>query len=269
MKFAIKDAANILMIDNVTKLPFLYSEDANTFELKLSADSVYAKAKGAKSIAFSGEDTAELKMEFEVIQFKHLAIMAASDVETVAKQKVGLFKKITVGAGKKAKLNKIKVVEGSVSAFKVDPVDGQEIIGKDLKLTANVVGADTEINFTADETVKENDLVLVYYMEEKANIKLIKFSTKDIAPNFKIEADVAAKTYEGKMMALHLTIPNSKAKKNAELSLSTDNPSKFPMELDIFPDREGHYVYLTFIDDSNASAASLAARLDPGIKMEK
>ncbi len=31
MKFAIKDAANILMINAITKKPFLYSEDANTF----------------------------------------------------------------------------------------------------------------------------------------------------------------------------------------------------------------------------------------------
>ena len=70
MKFAIKDAANILMINAITKKPFLYSEDANTFELKISADSVYAKAKGAKSIAFAGEETAELKMEFDVIHIK-------------------------------------------------------------------------------------------------------------------------------------------------------------------------------------------------------
>lgn len=269
MKFAIKDAANILMINAITKKPFLYSEDANTFELKISADSVYTKAKGAKSIAFAGEETAELKMEFEVIQFKHLAIMASSDVETAERHKVGLVKKVTAGADKKAKLIKIKAVEGSISAFKLDPTDGQEIVGKELKLTSSVVGDDTEIDFTTDETVKENDLILVYYMEEKAKIKMIKLSTKDIAPNFKIEADVAAKSYEGKMMALHLSIPNAKAKKNVELTLSTDNPSKFPMELDLFPDTNGEYGVLTFIDDSNASISSLVAQLDPSIKLKK
>lgn len=269
MRFAIKDAANILMVNKADGKVFLYSEDANSFDLKFSADEVHAKAKGNKCIGFDGEVTAELKMEFEVIQFKHLAIMASSDVETPEKYKAGLFKKVTLDESKKATIKGVKPVEGSVSAFKLDPIDGQTILGKELTVKK---GDDSSggyvLDLSADESVKQGDLVLVYYMEEKAKINLIKFSTKSKSPNFKIEADVAYKAYDGKMMALHMTIHNAKAKKNAELSLSTDNPSKFPMELDIFPDINGDYIDLVFLDDEKASISSLVEKLDPKIKLK-
>ena len=63
MRFAIKDAGNVKVTNKATGIPIFYSEDANTFEYKFSAEAVYAKAKGENAIAFDGPTTAELKME--------------------------------------------------------------------------------------------------------------------------------------------------------------------------------------------------------------
>ena len=265
MRFAIKDAGNITFYNKATGVPAFYTEDANSFEFKLSSESVYAKAKGNKAIAFDGEVTCDLKMEFEVVQFAQLSVMLASDVVDASKHKSASMKKVKVNGDKKVTLAGIKAVTGSIMAFKLED-DGQEFANK-LEFTAQSLGKDTEL--TISSNIKEGDMVAVFYQIEKAKVKTIKMTSKGQSPNFRIEAEVAAKNTNGEMMALHLSVKNAKAKRNAELTFSAENPSKFPMELDCFPDEMDEYAELTFlVDEDGASIQSLAEKLDPTIKIK-
>lgn len=266
MSFAIKDAANLTLYDRVTNVPLFYTEDANNFEFKMSAETVYAKAKGNKKIAFDGEITAECKIEFEVIQFAHLSVMLASDVVSLNKKKVAEMQKLVLDGGKKAKLLKTKPVSGSIIAFKLGK-DGQELVGEKLSISTQESGVDTEITVTSS-ALKEGDRIAVFYQLEAPKVKNITLSNKSKSRNFRIEADVKARTDMGEDIVLHLSIKNARAKRNAELTLSAENPSKFPMDLDCFPDESGDYAELTFIYDENAELSSLVEKLDPTIVLK-
>lgn len=268
MNFAVKDAANITFYDVKTGNPILYTENANSFEFKLNAETVYAKAKGNKAIAFDGEITCELKIEFEVIQLGHLSMMLASDVVEKSNHKNGQMRKLRLDNLKKCKLLKTTPVSGSVLVFKLAS-DGQEILEK-YTITETTSGQDHEITVTTS-SAKEGDIVGVFYQLQSTKIKTITMSTNGKSPNFRIEADVSARTHNGEMMVFHLTIKNAKAKRNAELTLSAENPSKFPIELDCFPDEFGEYAEIAFFEEG-AVAMSLkdtVSNLDPDIRIRE
>jgi len=257
-RFAIKDAADILFINKKTKVPFFYTEDANSFDFKMSAESIFAKAKGNKAIAFDGEINCELKIEFEVIQFAQLSVLLASDVVDEANKDIADWKKVTLNDQKKATLKGVKPVEGSVMAF-VTNDDGQSF---KEKVEFNGVQNSEDYDITVNsESAKKGDILYVCYQVTHKKVKQISMKADGKSPNFIIEAAVAAKDVNGDMMALHLSIKNAKAKRNAELSFTTDNPSKFPMELDCFPDENGEYAVLSYIEDGVAGGASLLERV--------
>lgn len=257
MRFAIKDAGNITFYNKATGVPAFYTEDANSFDFKLSAESVFAKAKGSKAVAFEGEVNCDLKIEFEVVQFAHLSVMMASDVVDKKQHNSAKSVKTKVQTGNKILLEKTKPVSGSIVAFKLMS-DGQEFAEK-LTFEVKTSGQDTELTVSAPVSLKENDLVIVFYQEEMPKVKTITMTSNGTSPNFRIEADVSARDTNGKMVALHLSIKNAKAKRNAELSFSAENPSKLSMELDCFPDEMGEYAELTFLmDDDTVSPLSLA-----------
>lgn len=260
MRFAIKDAGNVKVTNKATGIPIFYSEDANTFEYKFSAEAVFAKAKGENAIAFDGPTTAELKMEFEVIQFSQLAIMLASEVTHATNKETAKTYKGSIGTGKKVLIKGVKPVEGSVTAFKLQE-DGQEFDGSKLEINGMQKTADYEITITS-ESVKEKDMVIIFYLEQIPKIDIIKMNSGNTTPNVRIDADIAARTQDGKNLVLHLAIMNAKAKKNAEFNLSAENPSKFTMEFDCFKDENGDFGEFSYVRDNVAGSASLIDALD-------
>ncbi|MDS6345239.1 hypothetical protein REJ91_018660, partial [Clostridioides difficile] len=147
-RFAVKDAGNVIVKDKVTGEVLFYSQDLNAFNFKLDSESVYAKAKGANTIAFDGAITASLTMEQEVIQMAQLAMLLSSDIDEKT-AKVGKRKVLTSDSTKKVTLENIKPVANSISVYSIES-DGISIIKK-LQFTSSVTGANTEITIsTAD-----------------------------------------------------------------------------------------------------------------------
>ncbi|MCC0713485.1 hypothetical protein IC217_21090, partial [Clostridioides sp. ES-W-0017-02] len=138
MRFAIKDASNIIVKNKTTGEPLFYTADLNAFNFKLDSESVYAKAKGANAIAFDGSVTCSLALEQEVIQMPQLAMLLASDmVEESAK--VGKRKLLTSDSTKKVTLENVKPVTNSISVYSVEK-DGISLVKK-LQFTSTVTGS--------------------------------------------------------------------------------------------------------------------------------
>ncbi|HBH3444642.1 TPA: hypothetical protein KSJ73_002914 [Clostridioides difficile] len=265
MRFAIKDASNIIVKNKTTGEPLFYTADLNAFNFKLDSESVYAKAKGANTIAFDGAITASLALEQEVIQMPQLAMLLASDmVEESAK--VGKRKLLTSDSAKKVTLENIKPVTNSISAYSVEK-DGISLVKK-LQFTSTVTGSNTEITIsTAD--FNAGDKVAVFYLEELPKAKVIKIKEESTAPNYVIEADVMAKTADGEYMVLYMTIPNAKAQRSIELNLTAENPSGFNMTLDVLPDENKEYVVFAFVGDEDVSLVRMASMLGAELIDEK
>ncbi|WP_227856875.1 hypothetical protein [Clostridioides sp. ZZV14-6150] len=257
MRFAIKDASNIIVKNRVSGEPLFYTADLNAFNFKLDSESVYAKAKGANTIAFDGAITASLALEQEVIQMPQLAMLLASDmVEESAK--VGKRKVLTSDSTKKVTLENVKPVASSISVYSVEK-DGISLVKK-LQFTSAVTGSNTELTIsTAD--FNAGDKVAIFYLDELPKAKVIKIKEESTAPNYRVEADVLVKTADGEFMVLYLTIPNAKAQRSIELNLTAENPSGFNMTLDILPDENKEYATFAFVGNENVSQAKMASML--------
>lgn len=268
MRFAFKDASDIWLYNKLTGEPVLYTEDANTFTFKYSSESVYAKAKGNKAVAFDGEATCDLAVEFEVIQFAHLSIMLASNVVKEEMSKIGRKAKGVLGDNKIFIIKNATLIEGSVMLFKLDK-DGQSIGDKITDMTAVQEGANIKITVTA-EGAKKGDSVIAFYMASLPQANTITMSDKNKGSNYRLEADVLGRTTDGENMVLHLAIHNIKPKKEIEFGLETANPTKFTVNFDVFPDENGDWFKLTFIGDTGmATTQELLNRLDPTAKLKE
>ncbi|WP_101773518.1 hypothetical protein [Peptostreptococcus faecalis] len=265
MAFAIKDAADMGVFNKETGVPLFYTEAANSFELKIESEEVFAKAKGVDTIGFNSGKKVSGKAEFEVIQFPQLSIILASDVAEKNNYAVAKKLKAKLGADKKVILKGESPLEGSMMAMLLKD-DGAEL-GEKVEVTVTKVGDDTEVVFP--DTVKEGQFVILFYQNVAQKVKVIKVTSEGDTPNLRIEAIVSAKMQNGKKMALNLVINNARAKNNAELTFSTENPSKFPMEFDCFPDELGEIFELTFIeDDGTTDLEEKVKNLDPSIKLD-
>ncbi|VIF92059.1 Uncharacterised protein [Clostridioides difficile] len=264
-RFAVKDASNIIVRNKVTGEIIFYSPDLNAFNLKMDSESIYAKAKGANTIAFDGAITASLTMEQEVIQMQQLAMLLSSDIDEQS-AKVGKRKVLSSDSSKKVTLANIKPVANSISVYSVES-DGISII-KRLQFTSATSGENTEITIsTAD--FNAGDKVAVFYLEELPKAKVIRVKEESTAPNYVIEADVMVKTVDGEYMVMYMTIPNAKAQRSIELNLTAENPSAFNMTLDVLPDENKEYAIFTFVENENVSPVMMASMLGAELIDEK
>lgn len=251
-QFAIKDAGNIIMRSNATGKPLFYSRALNKFNFKVDSESIYAKAKGSNYIAFDGAITATITMEQEVITFPQLSLILASDLvegsANVSQRQIG-----TADGGKKVTLDNVKYISGSTSAFEVE-ADGVTI-GKEIKGTFNQQGANLE--FVATGALPEGTKVAIFYSIAKPNVKKIVVRDEASASNYRIEADIAVKTAEGKYMTLYATFFNCKAQRSIEFGLDAENPVNFQTTLDVLPNEKGEYVEFAFVEEAQADAMNL------------
>lgn len=91
MGYAIKDAANLVITDLADETKVETIDYLNSFNIKLSSESVEAKKKGNVAITFSGSRTGTVQMDAEVIDDNFLSHMFGG---TVADGKITVTGKI-------------------------------------------------------------------------------------------------------------------------------------------------------------------------------
>lgn len=249
MNFAIKDAGNVTVSEKATYAPLLYSEDANTFNLKIESEQDYAKAAGENVIAFDGQETATLMMEFEVYQFGQMALTLASK-EVEGTKAVRRTTKVECTEAGKITFAPTPVA-GSIRVAKLAD-DGQELLSDELTVGALTTG---EMTITEAEV---GDKFMVFYKEEIENVKSITFKSDSVSSNMIIDADVRGKTRDGKYLILNVNLPNVKPKKSFELDAQADSVSKLSLEFDVFKDFDGVLATFSLLNkdaDGNVTGA--------------
>lgn len=245
MAFAIKDACNVTVYDRGTGKPVFYTEDLNAFNLSLSAETIYAKAKGANKIAFDGALEGSLAFESEVIQFPQLAMILSSDT-VKGEARVGRRVVKEVDAQKKITLNGCVPVTGSVSVFTVES-DGKTHI-EELGAVPATVGSDTTVTLTGTSAVA-GAKVAVYFLESKPQVKKITVNGEGKGANYFMHGYTTAKDEFGVNQIMTIKVNNCKPQRNIELALSADAPSTFNTTFDLLPDENGDYFELSFLGE--------------------
>lgn len=266
MAYALKDSCNTFMYSRSTGKPFLYMDYVNTATLSIKGEAVFAKAKGIPKISFSGAKTGTFKLETEIFEFKYLALLLDGKVSKgsadISKRYVG-----KIDSEKKIELPCIAKA-GSISVFKT---------GKDKKELLDEIGIAPTITDTDGKTTLtwssgsgipvEEDLLSVFYLEEKANLNRITVSDVANGESFKIQGVTSMKDEFGEESLFQFTIYNCKPQVDAEIVLSAENVASLAATFDLLLDEDNNFVEIVSLEDS-ADADSKTEKMARTINKE-
>lgn len=241
--FAILDAGNISFIDKTTKKPYVHIDYANSFEVATTTDLVYAKAKGVNRVAFSKGSTGTSKIETELASTKLFSLLTGSEVTTgagtILKREVFL-----VASSRDFTLSKTPTTVLGVGTVMADGVTEIESFTVESGTTASagkaIVSTNTIKMFSTD--LVAGDTLVVYYLEAETSVDKFIVVAKPQSSYYEVYADVSVKyDSDGSEDFVQLHIFKAKPKENLTLTFSTDNPSKFTIEMDVLPDSAYKY----------------------------
>lgn len=249
MQFAIKDASNVVIVNNANKEIVTVSETPNKFNFKMDTESVYAKAKGSNYIGFEGAKTATLTIEFEVIDKPILSLLMNSEI---IKDKAKVCQKFVGKAdgAKKVTVPDTKFVSGSAKAFKIESdgaSKGEEIKGSFVQQSRNM-------EFTATGELPEGTEVMIIYLKEMPTAEKIVVNNNARSYSYTVYSEVAVKHVDGTYDTLNATYHNCRPQGNMDFGFDAENPVNFQLNMDVLPNAKGEFFEFAFIGGGSAMA---------------
>lgn len=227
-----------------TMAPYLYFDTANTTSTSMSADSVYAMAKGAKRIAFQNPMEGTLTIEAQVYPFKFFALLSDGSIETDAAYAVheelvadseGSITLPTVNSG--------EIITGTVHVYP------KGSYGEDAE---SVEGSFASGKFTATATgdIKKDAAYEVAYMVNRTGAKKISFTNKKIPKDYYITMRTLDKDEDGVLTPFLITYYKATIQRSFELSFSSDgDPASVTLTFDTLEDKEGRILDMVELPD--------------------
>lgn len=243
MAYAIKDACNVTFFKRLadgSRKPFLYTDYANSSALNLTAQEVFARAKGVKKIGFNYEKEGTFRIECEVFSLDLLILNLGEEFEEILKDHY-VRESLVVGADNTVTL-KGEPVDGAFTVYKLSP----NLKDHDEEIADGVLsGSDLTL-----EGVDEGTPVAVFYPKATTKGKTIAVDTHHFPGNVAIIGDTYAKNdVTGEDEFLQIDIPNCKAKFGLSLELDASNVATLTAEFDLFGDEHNKMVYLSLIEE--------------------
>ena len=244
MAYGLKDACNVIITSRgKDKKPFLYADYLNSCSLSLSADAVYARAKGINKITFEGAKSGTFTMETEIFEMKFLALLLGGE-STVEGAEMSKRVVTTVNGDGKIVVPEI-AIEGSVSVFALDRDKKTHLEEVEID-TVNYDGQ-TEITFF-EAPVAEQDLA-VYYLVSVPKAKKIKVTDKSNAGSFTIEGTTSIRDEFGEDHLFNIKLFNAKMQTNTELTMSADSVATLTATFDLMVDENNDMLELVMLEE--------------------
>jgi hypothetical protein len=232
------------------KKPFLFFNTANTTTTNMSAESVYAMAKGAKRIAFQDPMDGTLAVEAQVYPFELFALMSDGIIDTSAAfaetQKVTCVTAgqlaLTLGAGE-------VVQTGTVFVFAANDFGGELIPGS---YSGGVFTATTEGNIAVN-----SEYIVGYVVTKSVGVKKIAFNNKRLPNDYFITASTVDKDEDGVLTPFKQVFYKASVQRNFEIAFSSEgDPATVTVTFDLMEDKDGNYVdYIEITEDATISVS--------------
>ena len=240
--FAIKDASSIYLYEklaNGQKELVSFFDYANSFGLNISAEQIYALAKGVNKIAFDGVPEGTLNFECEVLTEDLLKTKLGRDIikenAKIAKREV-----LTVDS------NEVTItgtpIGDAVTVFELH--EGSTV---EHKAVVEVDGIDDKVIDLTSAGLEDGVKVAVYYLEEKADAKKVKLGVGGTKKQYEIHAKVMGKDTLGQDVFLEIVLDNASAELNVELNLEAANPSSVSTTFQLLANDNGEFGEIVFL----------------------
>lgn len=227
-----------------TMQPFLNFNTANTTTAGLSADSVYAMAKGSRKIAFCNPLEGSLTLEAQVYPFKFFALMSDGTIDTTAAYADS--QTVVCAAAGELTLNVPEngtIVAGTVFAYPEDS------FGDEATLIEGTY-ADGKFTATTSGNVAVDGKYTVGYIINRTGVKKISFNNKKTPKDYYITMKTVDKDENGLLTPFVMTAYKASVKREFELSFSSEGePASVSVSFDLMEDKDGNIFDMVELTD--------------------
>ena len=228
LNMANRQCCDLDIRDYKTNAPWMFADFCNTTTAGFSGDSVFAKKKGVKAIAFHNPIEGTMSCEFQCHPFRVYALLSDGSVKNDAI--LATRKEITCAT------QGTLLIDGT-------PVDGTVFVYKQGEFGSGipVVGTFTNGTFTATET---SDLIVdtiyeVGYLEKKSSgVQRVSFNFNKIPKDYRVEMQTLDKDANGDLIPVKIIAYKATPKRQLELSFSSEGePASIKIDFDVLADR--------------------------------
>lgn len=233
--YGIKDAGDLTFTNLTTNEPELYIGYANSVQIDLTSDTVYAYAKGAKAVSWDKPLEGTMKISVDLMSFDLMGFIMGSKLSEKATE---FYQRETF----KLKSADEEVTLGaSASEIKDDTICVYEL-GADK----NSQGAALTTATYADGKVTmtgglEGVTYVVYYMTTKTAKTFMVAAESTLSAFYKLNMITAGKAWaDGGKVPMEIEFLKVAPQRALSLTFSAEEPSSFEVNLDILADGEGN-----------------------------
>jgi len=239
-----RQVADVLILEKKNKKLFLDFKTANTTTTNISADSVYARAKGSNRIAFPNSPEGTLTIEAQVYPFKVFALFSDGTVDNK-----GVYGETqTIKATAAGTLTVTAPTNGTIQAGTVFvyPADSA---GDESTLIAGTFANGTFTATTESDIAIDTEYVVSYVLN-RTNVKRVAINSKKVPHDYFITMSTVDKDEDGVFTPFKQTFYKATPQRNFELALSSDgDPVSISMVFDLLEDKEGNFVDMVELED--------------------
>ena len=222
-RFANRDVCDISILDYTTQKPIMYIDYANATSTELTGESVYAYGGHGhvKRVTFTGERAGTLTLETQVQTFELYQLITGGTLSDTAK----VVKREKLTAAEDGLTLSATPVGNSVNVYAADDDCGTDLGG-------SVAGT----KVTGAGITSGNEYV-VYYVEEKSNVKAISIGAQSFPKNVTIHGETYMTTEAGETIPYKMIAWKAMAQANAQFGFSnTGDPQTLTITFDLMAD---------------------------------
>lgn len=233
--YGIKDAGDLTFTNLTTNEPELYIGYANSVQIDLTSDTVYAYAKGAKAVSWDKPLEGTMKISVDLMSFDLMGFIMGSKLSEKATE---FYQRETF---KLKSADEEVTLSASASEIKDDTVCVYEL-GADK----NSQGAALTTATYADGKVTmtgglEGVTYVVYYMTTKTAKTFMVAAESTLSAFYKLNMITAGKAWaDGGKVPMEIEFLKVAPQRALSLTFSAEEPSSFEVNLDILADGEGN-----------------------------
>ena len=233
--YGIKDAGDLTFTNLTTNEPELYIGYANSVQIDLTSDTVYAYAKGAKAVSWDKPLEGTMKISVDLMSFDLMGFIMGSKLSEKATE---FYQRETF----KLKSADEQVTLGaSASEIKEDTVCVYELgADKNSQGAALSTAAYAEGKVTMTGGL-EGKTYVVYYMTTKTAKTFMIEAESTLSAFYKLNMITAGKAWaDGGKVPMEIEFLKVSPQRALSLTFSAEEPSSFEVNLDILADGEGN-----------------------------
>lgn len=233
--YGIKDAGDLTFTNLTTNEPELYIGYANSVQIDLTSETVYAYAKGAKAVSWDKPLEGTMKISVDLMSFDLMGFIMGSKLSEKATE---FYQRETF---KLKSADEEVTLSASASEIKEDTVCVYEL-GADK----NSQGAALTTATYADGKVTmtgglEGVTYVVYYMTTKTAKTFMVEAESTLSAFYKLNMITAGKAWaDGGKVPMEIEFLKVSPQRALSLTFSAEEPSSFEVNLDILADGEGN-----------------------------